>query len=121
MHFRSVLVVPDRYHFANLTATVAPWQRCLAGGDSEAGGGNAGRVVLRQHAEWAVSQQCREGAHKLVKLTRCRRGGCAGVPAGASNCTSGAAGLDRCVVLNGLVYLKKLLESVRRQRAALVQ
>jgi hypothetical protein len=110
-----VLVVPDRYFYANLSATALPWERC-AKAQQLPPSAHSGRVMLRARAEWAISQ-CDKASHRKVKLTRCRRGGCAGVPAGISNCSQGggrnpAGTLDRCVVLNGLVRLNAVLAAV---------
>lgn len=110
-----VLVVPDRYFYANLTATAQPWERCTKVNQLPSSA-HSSRAMLRTHAEWAVSQ-CSEASHRYVKMTRCRSGGCTGVPTGLSNCSSNGPdgkvfGLDRCVVLNGLVRLKALLAAV---------
>ena len=108
-----MLVVPDRYFFANLSATAFPWQRCLRARSPTHDPATVGRVVLRKHTEWAESQCIH---HKYIRLTRCRssgrEGGCEGYPNGISNCTRGNVGVDRCLVLNGLVHLKGLLAAV---------
>ena len=109
------LVVPDRFSFVNFTATALPWQRCLREHQSESSRGSKqdstmGRVMLTKNAEWPL-QQCK-GSMKFIKLTRCRRGGCSGVPAGISLCEPQLHGVDRCLILNGLVHLKGLLGAV---------
>lgn len=97
---RRTLIVPDRYDFCNLTATAYPWQQCLESS------GEVVKVVLNQHASWQMSQ-CKD--HLFVKLVRCRKSsrknGCVGLPKGISNCSNNM-GLDRCLVLNGIVFLK---------------
>lgn len=100
---RRTLVVPDRYAFCNVTATAFPWQKCLM---KEIPDSDEVKVVLNEHASWQLSQ-CEE--HVYVKLIRCRKSsrknGCVGLPFGISNCTN-HMGLDRCLVLNGIIFLK---------------
>jgi hypothetical protein len=98
-------VVPDRYEFSNLTATSYPWRKCLNNLPNMNELADVS-VVLRKHATWQITN-CKE--HLYVKLVRCRKSsrshGCGALPSGISNCSDNG-GVGRCLVLNGIVYLK---------------
>jgi hypothetical protein len=105
---RRVLIIPSpRFDAVNVTATVAPWERCLSHHETTA---QRKHVVLQRDASHMVANGTCNGRFR-VRLSRCRGQGCNNLPLGLSPCDTQGA-VDKCLHLRGVIYLKTLLREI---------